>query len=291
MKVHCLLSDDMAMDLVNSVKPVEDIGTVLDTIDHMNRYTTSYCHGSDMYYVQCEEEDFSNWLYSKPCDPELVDLKKELMIRIEKSRELGDEEYEEMIERIVSFNIMEELLLSISKTQKEGLFVWTKGSYFDKKRWYLDKYVDCCNFVQEAQECFPNLFFHENVAHSMNTLRVEYKREKSYIIAHLTALNDFQPRFSQLLNQGISFLQISREFGEANNGIECSPQADRESARKLDFLFETDEGISLSLRCELHTKLKWNDMNHEKQDRIYFHPGDRRVSDGKVLIVHIGKHL
>lgn len=291
MNVRCLLSNDIASEFMGSTQPIVDIHILLDAIECMSQYSTTYFHSDAIYNIQLDMNYFADWLYSKKGNPALFDLKRELSKKIEKSRRIEDTEYIAMMNCIFRFETKEGLLLSLCKMRSDGLFIWTKESYFDKKRWYLEKQTDRCDFVREAVECFPNIFFHENVGHSLNMLNADYNIEKPYIIAHLKALDDFHPLFFSLMKQGFDFRRICQEFMKQNVGIECSPQSDRNSAKKLNFLFETENNDKKILLCELHTKLKWRGMNHGKQDRIYFHPGDKSIANGKVLVVHIGTHL
>ena len=291
MNVRCLLSNDLASEFMGSTQPKEDIHILLDVIECMSQYSTTFFHSDSIYDIQLDMNYFADWLYSKEGDPALFDIKRELSKKIEKSRRIEDKDYSVMMNCIIRFETKGDLLLSLCKMRSDGLFIWTKENYFDKKRWYLEQQTPRCDFVHEAVECFPNVFFHENVDHSLNTLNADYNIEKPYIIAHLKALNDFHPLFVNFIKQGFDFRRICQEFMKQNEDIECSPQSDRDSAKKLSFSFEMENNSKKTLLCELHTKLKWRGMNREKQDRIYFHPGDNKIANGKVLIVHIGTHL
>ena len=102
--------------------------------------------------------------------------------------------------------------------------------------------------------------------------------------------NDFKAEFSRLRDEGSDSRKICSEF-QAFFHIECSPQSDRKSAEKLDYKFINENtGEEIVVRCELHSKLKWDGMDRENQDRIYFHPGRPEIESGIVLIVHIGTH-
>ena len=218
-------------------------------------------------------------------------FKKELIHKIEKSASIEKDEYGEYLRKVEEEDCADGLTVSIHTGTASVLYVAELARLWAAKQWYLSKYVNRDSFPIEAQDCFPNLFFHEHVKVSMDTLNADFNRERPYIVEHLQALDHFVEEFSRLRAEGHSFPQMCRAFEDFyQHRIECSAQSSRDSARKLDYSFVDDQKNSISLRCEMHTKLKWPDMDKQHQDRIYFHPGKPEIESGKVLIVHIGTH-
>jgi hypothetical protein len=267
----------------------ELFSSVLAALECMQNDKTPICYTDALYEQAIDQKAFSDWLYNFKSQPELSTFKRELSIRINKGTRMNEEEYDSFLEKIEQQCCPDELAISVHTGTDNPLYVATPMRYWGAKQWYLGKYVKLNDFPSDVVGCFPNLFFHKHVASSMNTLNADFSVERPMIVRHLQALNDFKLRFSPLQQKGAGYREMGREF-EMFSKIECTPQSDRDAAKKLDFSFTNQLGEPVTLRCELHTKLKWNDMDKEKQDRIYFHPGNPDIEDGKVLIVHIGTH-
>ena len=78
----------------------------------------------------------------------------------------------------------------------------------------------------------------------------------------------------------------------ADTGIDCSPQASRDSVQKLKIsCFNEISSRKEIINCELHTKFNKFNIDRTKQDRIYFFPGRQGIHEGKIIVKHIGKHL
>lgn len=264
--------------------------SILDTLECMQNNRTATVYTDILYEQVVSKKVFSNWLYDLNNQPELSTLKKELAKRIAKSMCIGNKEYDSLIDQIEQQACQEELAMSVHLGGENPLYVSTPSRYWNAKQWYLARYVKRHDFVSAAAECFPNLYFHNHVSSSINTLNADFSQERVLIVEHLKALNDFKAEFSRLRDEGSDSRKICSEF-QAFFHIECSPQSDRKSAEKLDYKFINENtGEEIVVRCELHSKLKWNGMDRENQDRIYFHPGRPEIENGKVLIVHIGTH-
>lgn len=146
-------------------------------------------------------------------------------------------------------------------------------------------------FCTDMVECFPNLFFVDDIATTINTLQRNFDDLRAEIVMHLTAINNYHDNFKTLLTQNMNNERIAREFS-SYTGIECSPQAGRQSVENLKLsCYNTISQQKEIIKCELHTKFEKYNIDKTKQDRIYFFPGKSGIYDGKTIIKHIGKHL
>lgn len=290
MNCRGILDNRLPADIMDSGNAEKILCSILDTLECMQDNGTTTVYTDILYDQIVAEEVFSNWLYNFNIQPELSTLKKELARRITKSTCIDAGEYDGLIDQVERQTCREELVMSVHLTDKNPLYVSTPDHYWKAKQWYLANNVKRHDFVSDAVECFPNLYFHSHVSSAISTLNADFSKERAIIVEHLRALNDFKLEFSRLREEGADNRKICAEF-QAHSRIECSPQSDRKAAEKLDYEFiRTDTGEKITVRCELHSKLKWNNMDKENQDRIYFHPGRPEIEGGKVLIVHIGTH-
>lgn len=282
--------------LITTDKLEYDINNLLDTIEcaKMDNADIYFC--DELLCKNINGIDFSTWLYDKNSYPEYADAKRELYRYMMKSNRVGNDEYFRLWSLFENNSIEVEentksLVISFYISADNTLYVFSPQRYYSAKQWYLSKYVNRDEFVVEAKGCFLNLFFHENVISSINTLNTDFRIVKPYIIEHLQALDAYQRIYSLKGNSSGSFREIANEIEELYS-IACSPQADRNSVKNLKYDFKNNSTKRIeNLCCELHTKLKWHDMDRSKQDRIYFHPGKLEIENGRILIVHIGTHL
>ena len=277
-------------NIINSTNVYCTLDSILSTIECMTNNFTPILYANELFYQKCGGTEFVNWLYDANANPELRDIKKELSIQISKAECIDESDYTTYLKTIDALDGSSGLAMSICCEGKNVLYVSTPDQYWEARQWFLAGYISHNDFVSEASRCFPNLFFHNNVISSFNTLNGPYLTERPIIVNHLKALNSFQPQCRELCRIGIGYRELSAKF-EEEYSIECSPQASRDSTQNLLFKFynekdETDE----SLCCELHTKLKWHGMDKVNQDRIYFHPGKNEIEAGKILVAHIGSH-
>lgn len=286
-----ILDFRLVADIANSVDIEKTLYSILDTLECMQINGTAICYADAIYDQIIFMKAFSDWIYDLNADPELSSFKKELSKRINKSACIDAEEYNALMSNVEETSCTnEELIMSVHCETSNILYVASSGRYWSAKQWYLATYVKRHDFFSNMTECFPNLFFHEHVASSINTLNADFSVERPFIVRHLQALNDFMPDFSSFSAEGMDYRRICEKFQEYSH-IECSPQSDRKAAQKLNYKFtNTCTGQEIVVCCELHTKLKWDGMDRANQDRIYFHPGKPEIANGKVLIVHIGTH-
>ncbi|KLU73796.1 MAG: hypothetical protein RHS_0271 [Robinsoniella sp. RHS] len=267
----------------------ERIEEMLDMIDISNKYSTIYYKSSTLYSQEINNTIFVEWLYDYSCC-ELRDLKKELMIKIEKAIELDDDQY--MIER-ESIQIYDKLkkIFLVSLIKENDFCVWTTNDYYDIKRRFLLHYDSKDDFLNNVGECYQHIYFENTIKRSLNSLNNTFNNLKYEIVNHLKMLDEYYEMFLKHRSLGTDNRMLSNDFSEFS-GIECSPQASRSKTRELTRTFYSDivkENITLC--CELHTKFKNYNRDREKQDRIYFHPGVLGVHDGKIIVIHIGSHI
>lgn len=291
MMLYGLWSNTLATDIENYGDTGKAITNLLTLTDAARQYSTEYLIEQELLYsaIICGIS-FSNWIYDYST-PELSDLKKELSIRLNKAKYIGANDYQNIEERIRSMRIAEDKYFLISLFCESELCAYNKKSYYSMKRWYLAASDSRGVFASDMRECFEKLFFHGDADSSLNTLNNDFDRIKNDIVHHLECLDSYHMHFREHRKMNDSNTIIGQKFKEFC-GIDCSPQSDRHSARLLDRDFYNDKLMRVeTLRCEMHTKFNKSHYSHDKQDRIYFHPGKEGIMDERVLVVHIGRHL
>jgi len=280
----------IASDIIHS----DDTKIVIeDLIDAVNYARNDGCMINccdDFYYEVVDGVSFSDWLYDKNTPPNLIEVKRELAISLSRGTPITRKDYDETRCAIETQDVKECLSMALHISKESILYIFDIQRYLEAKQWYLSEFVNQDRFVDEAIECFPNLVFHENVSSSINTLNAEFRIVRPFIVKHLCALNKYQQDTSLSKDSTIGFREIASKIQELYS-IECSTQSGRDSAEDLYYTFKDEEtGVTDKVCCELHTKLKWKDMDKENQDRIYFHPGKEDMCNKKILIAHIGTH-
>lgn len=240
--------------------------------------------------VSIEMEDDSElweWLGSKD-RVELNDMKRELYKRIGKAKHVGNEEFENNLLNVGRLLPVKTLVLLFNSNM--AYHISTLSEYYIGLRYYLGQEKKS-EFCKDMQECFPNIFFAEDIERTINTLNRNFEDMREEIILHLSKINDYHDKFLHLLSEHKGYREIAQEF-EKDTGIECSPQAGRDRVQQLkekhyNVITNQDETIT----CELHTKFNKFNIDRNRQDRIYFFPGKNGIQDGKVIVKHIGEHL
>ncbi len=234
-----------------------------------------------------DKAELWEWLYSKE-QIELNDIKRELSRRLEKAECKEEGEYEEFFGKIGKLLAIKVLLLSFKG--ESIYYISTIAEYYASLRNYLalEKKDDFCN---DLQECFPNIFFVEEIETTVNTLNRKFEDMREEIIEHLVCINDYYRKFSDMLENHKSYREIAKQF-IIDTGIDCSPQAGREKVQALkETRINEITGQEETVVCELHTKFKTFNIDKEKQDRIYFFPGKQGILGGRIIVKHIGTHL
>lgn len=234
-----------------------------------------------------DDPEIWDWLYSKE-PAEWNDLKRELIRKIEKAKCATPEEFRKMLKIVGKQNPVKTLILF--RDTHNDFCVATMPEYYTGLRKYLamEKKNEFCG---DLPECFPNIYFSEDIERTVNTLNRKFEEIRGEIVKHLTEINDYQIRFGQLLSENTSYQEIAQRFS-ADTGIECSPQGGREKVQRLkETCLNTKSGRTETVICELHTKFKKFNIDKSKQDRIYFFPGKEGILEGKIIVKHIGGHL
>lgn len=233
-----------------------------------------------------ENPNLWDWLCSKN-EIELNDMKRELMRRIEKAERVGENEFNHILNRVGQSTPVKTLVFLFD--DDNVYYVSTISEYYTGIRAYLlmEKKDEFC---KDLQECFPNIFFDQGIETSINTLNRKFEEIREEIVEHLIHINDYRTKFWELLKEHKSYPEIAQRFS-ADTGIDCSPQAGRESVQLLKGKYLNSDGQEETVTCELHTKFKKFNINREKQDRIYFCPGKQGILDEKVIVKYIGTHL
>lgn len=279
----------IAADLINAADPRKTMNNLLDAIIYAKDDGTEINYCDELYYQNINNISFYSWLYDNNEFPEFADIKRELSKYLSKGQRITEDEYKEISTVVKNKELKDALIISFHISKENILYVFDVQRYLEAKQWYLSEFVSRDRFVDEAIGCFPNLVFHDSVWSSISTLNTDFKTIRPLIVKHLCALNNYQ-QLPIVTGSGVSFRKIAEEIQELYS-IECSTQSGRASVQDLYYSFKDDEtGATERVCCELHTKLKWKDMDKEHQDRIYFHPGKEDIYNKKILIAHIGTH-
>ena len=290
MKINAIWDIRICKDLMESSNLGEELDALLDAVQCAYADDAFVNYSDDLFYQIINDEYFSVWLYDKNSDPEIADQKRELSKLINKGVSVSKSEYDTLTTAMEDKSETNKLICSFRISRDDIMFVYDMVSYLSAKRWFLTNYTKKDDFLEDAKICFDNLFFNDDINQSINTLCTDFKIVRPHIVKHLAFLDDFRARNFQLSDISLGFIKLSERISSLYP-IECSPQASRKSIPQVTFVFKDFANNDRKVCCELHTKLKWHNMDKQNQDRIYFHPGEVDVADGKLLIGHIGKHL
>lgn len=286
--------NDIYYDLIQSSDINEKLYNILEIIDISHCNNTEYLIDYDtIMNKKIDDIYFPDWLYDSK-DYELFDLKKELNIKLEKGKRILASEYEQYIKLMKEYilgAVLYDKLFLLSMEEKTNLTVYDNDSYFNIIDFYLEKIDKRNEFISDFQEYFPNIYFDDTVIPSLNTLNNTFPDLKKEIIEHLRCLNNFHSNFVDLRNKKYNNKMMSEEF-KKYSGIDCSPQSNRKTTKKLKKTYLNKiTNKKENICCELHTKFSKYNRNNTKQDRIYFHPGREGIYSGKIIVIHIGTHL
>jgi len=250
-----------------------------------------YIQKNDIKNVICQntldKAELWDWLYAKD-QVGLNDIKRELSRRMEKAKCVDEAEFNKFMEKIGKQVSLKVLILLLSNLNI--YYISTMLEYYAGIRNYL-KAEKKDDFCKDLQECFPNIYFAEGIEATVNSLNRKFEDIREEIVEHLIQINDYQVRFSELLEEHKSYQEIAREFS-VDTGIDCSPQAGREKVQALkEKHINCISGQEETVICELHTKFRRFNIDRERQDRIYFFPGKKGIVEGKVIVKYIGAHL
>ena len=268
-----------AIDLESRI--YDSISDLLDMIDYSEKNNTSYrVHDNSLYNHAIHDTDFQTWIYDTS-DIELKSIKLELLKRIWRAESIDtNKELVSVLDKSDCF--------SVGKPSPS--FVWHIKDFLFFKQNRLKLITSKSEFGQELPDCYENIFFDEGVPASLNTLQASFTGIRDEIVLHLHKLDAF---FIQLCSirsgKGYDNKALSMAFFKFAH-IPCSPQAGRDGVATLKRKYLNNKINKMEeLVCELHTKFSTNNRSGVP-DRIYFHPGKPDICEGKIIVIHIGKH-
>lgn len=205
----------------------------------------------------------------------------------------------EVIDVLLEFNDKNDCHGLIAFNKVDGIddsfqIIYGIDGWYKFRRYFLSEHPKNPKFfIEECVKYFPNLKIHSRNEGSIEILFPDFIKK---IIYHLTALNDYF-RDSQ---DGLRHRQQVLTHFSGNCNLDEEASLEGNPGRKQHFTFEfmqdrgDDKGTLKPICCEPHLKLCTSDINGDNtyhQNRIYFHEGDANISNNKILIGHIGKHL
>lgn len=155
------------------------------------------------------------------------------------------------------------------------------------------------HFIARSELMFDNLQFHPNTAETLKTVRTgTFKDHTFQIVQSLQTLGYSQSNLSPCISANdadrTQISSWSSKYGA--NSLSCTGQGSNKP--RFNFLLSDSED-ELSINCESHLKLNFNnngekieerDERGSKNNRLYFgihmHNGTK-----KLLVAHIGEHL
>lgn len=228
-----------------------------------------------------------NWLFDG--NPQYRDEKDMLLSTLNTCVSDLDDKYDDILSILDSGK-------SVHKTSLVGLYnvpnsfelppIRCSSDLFETYRLFLRKSTDIDELMGDLSQCFPNLYFSEQVPSSLKIFR-PLRNHINEVVRHLEALNEHGMLLRKHLGQ-MGENEIMQRLGVLGN-IECSLQGDPRYARKyLGFTFINDSGDDTEIICAPHTKL----YHIGSEWRIYFCWSFPTVTSGmKILVGHIGVHL
>lgn len=142
----------------------------------------------------------------------------------------------------------------------------------------LDKHA----FIKLTPLAFPSLHFVSGIEQQFNAIRQPYQKARPEVTRHLAMLNDhFRGIFAK--HQGQPAL-VEREI-KALFDIRLSRESPRTHQNREAMKQRLVKVEDHELPCEWHTKLGYS------SGRIHFHPGDKEVAEGKIVIGLFADHL
>lgn len=257
----------------------------MDLLDLLNDKKIVINLDEDCVY---ECEDFAEWLYSRK-EPELADIKKELLIKMSKCYHCGGMQIKQLTKEIGKVQPQKCFALNF-REDIDLYYTATVGKMYNIFRKYLSM-ESKSEFKKDMEFCFPDIYFDKTVPSSINSLNRKFEEIRTEIVEHLIALNEYRTNFLLQNENNKSYRDIAAEF-QRDTGIECSPQGDKKALDVLKREFKNKcTGHNENINCELHTKFNRFNKDKEKQDRIYFAPAKKGICSGRVIVIHIGGHL
>jgi hypothetical protein len=272
------------------------------TIASAEQFGDSVFSDREIYYLDLlDEKPFCDWLYDTTSDNPSVKEKKLLLQKaLERSNKVDTNVYESIMEKIES-----QTRTSPDFSQRKAFITLNAESITE---WYIREKTELpilyriykhnaknpAELLANIEQCFLNLYFHNNILNSLKTLNRNFSDAKEEIIEHLTAIDHFiEEARAFRKNTTTGYIALSAQFTSIY-GIPCSPQGGRSgvSDLKANFSYKDENNLEVicEIKCEMHTKFSTHNGDPENQDRLYFHPGRDEIESGKILVYHIGDH-
>lgn len=168
--------------------------------------------------------------------------------------------------------------------------VYSENDWRKFHRHFLGVYpITPTYFLRECGKCFPGLSFHERNGQSLNSFKEGYQVFAHTIVKALGHLND---NLKHYLNTG-DIPRSLKAFSSAS-GFETTNEGELGRKPAFTFDFVSSTGSAEPVCCEPHIKISRSDRSGDNTFyfyRIYFHFGKASVSEGRILVGHIGAHL
>lgn len=137
-------------------------------------------------------------------------------------------------------------------------------------------------YLSHTPLLFPALHFKADIARELRRFDGDFASLRVEVTRHLAALNDhFRAVFTTQRGEP---RRVEAEM-RARCGIQLSPESGNTKANKAAWAERKVVIDGRELHCDWHTKLA------PDRNRIHFHPGDREVAGGKIIIGIFHEHL
>lgn len=277
-----IISNELGSELLRQSDVSVALKNLLELFDYCKDNNHEICkHEGNLIFFP---EDFYNWLWSNKY--EYRDLKRELGKKLDKAKSITSEEYNQVWQNSSTLDLPHEYCYT--SFSNNDICVESIESMRKLILRYYAKTNNKDDFFAVVKECYPNLYFCDEVRSSLNGVSRTLSDFVPRFFKHLDALNDFYTFLSEIRERQLGNREISKIFCEKYR-IKCSPQAGRSGTKSLVKEFNVDintgQPMKIPLVCELHTKLI------PDSERIYFHLGNENIEDGKIIIYRMGRHI
>lgn len=197
-----------------------------------------------------------------------------------------DVRYEDIIKKCEKDEVAFAAVLDNYHKKYSGNYTICKREELPKiKRVYLKRYNTYKDFCERAEQCYPNLLFHEHCFEPIKCLG-EYRENIEELDKNLSALNDFGSKiyWSERGNEANALNKLASQCS-----VICSGKGSNESKSfKIKYIQkgENESNNEIELTCNPHLKLFHSGTNK----RIYFCWGRNEIENHKIIVARIGDH-
>lgn len=178
----------------------------------------------------------------------------------------------------------------IDGIQESFQIIYGLSNWYTFRRHMLGNYPkNSAFYISECVKYFPKLNIHNRNVETVGEILPDFSRS---VVKHLGYLNDvfYTYRYKSFVNESEKY----RVFSIDCQLDEYAASKDKNSAKeKLTFEFLNFDNKPVAIICHPHLRLSKSDNigdNRYYFNRIYFHEGVPSISDGNILIGHIGIH-